>query len=114
MNTPKNPSPIRGGGGSTRSAPAHPPAPDRKHAEAERRRAGLRTLLEQKRLTVTDLSRLTGMATANRFFNFLNGHAASLFLETLEAILILLPTVSFEELVGWSGRHAPPSGVEEL
>ena len=83
-------------------------------AKAGRRRTGLRVVLARHGLTPTLLAQHLGMATANRFYNFLNGHAASLSLDTIEAILVLLPDTSFEELVGWGGRQAPAPGIEEF
>ena len=76
-------------------------------AKAERRRLGLRVVLARQGLTPTLLAQRLGLPTPNRFHNFLSGHSDSLSLDTIEAILVLLPGVSFEELVAWTER--PPA-----
>ena len=83
-------------------------------AKAGRRRLGLRMVLARHDLTPTGLARHIGRSNANAFFNFQGGRSRGLSLDNIEAILILLPDISFEELVGWAGRRAPSPGIEEL
>ena len=83
---------------------------------SERRRAGLRRLLERKNITATDLARTIGLPTPNALYNFLNGRTASLSLETVERILSAHPDVSFHDLVGLKApapgrRHRPSPGL---
>lgn len=74
---------------------------------AQRRRFALALLLRELHLTPTELARMVG-CKPNALYNFLNGHSAALSLDTIERILRALPTVTFEDLVGWSPRTSPP------
>jgi len=84
--------------------------------DATRRRAGLRQLLTTKRTTCSELAREIGLPTPNALFNFLNGHSASLSLETIERILTAHPDMSFHDLVGLkplapAGRNCGPNSL---
>jgi len=83
---------------------------------ADRRRAGLRVLLDVKQINPTDLSKELGLISPNALFNFLNGFSNSLSLETVERILTQYPDFHFLDLVGIprkrSGAHSIGGGEE--
>jgi len=78
-----------------------------RHARADRRRAGLRRMLQTRQLTPAELARIIGAPNANAFYNFLNGRSDALALDTVEMILAAFPDLSFPELVGLP----PPAGT---
>jgi hypothetical protein len=90
---------------------AGPTPTERNAADAERRRAALRRFLAAHDITPTDLAKQVGLPTPNAIYNHLNGHSASLGLETIERILRAFPDTGFEDLIGWpSRRPARPEG----
>lgn len=73
-------------------------------AASQRRRDGLTRVMDRHGLTPTELAHLAGYTTPNFLFNLLHGHSNALSIGAVERILTVLPTVSFEELVGWTSR----------
>lgn len=71
------------------------------HANGERRRGGLSGALELYRLTPAELAKRAGLPSPNLIYNFLKGYSEALSLETVERILTALPSLSFDQLVGW-------------
>jgi hypothetical protein len=67
---------------------------------ADRRRAGLRALMQAKSINPTTLAQMSGLTSPNALFNFLHGRTQSLSLDLIEPILRAFPDVSFRELTG--------------
>lgn len=67
-----------------------------------RRRHALARLIDSHGLTQTAFARFIGLRNANLIINLMAGRSKSLSQDVIEKILVAFPSVSFEELVGWS------------